>query len=268
MRWVVGDIHGMYAALSGLLEAVARRDAAAHFFFVGDYVNRGPETRAVIELLLALPGASFVRGNHDDVLDLVLHGTCYDPHAAAPDAAAAFGWFMNYGLGNTFSSYGVDYGLLEQAERKPTPQRLRDIAAVVPETHRRFIRGLPAVVEQPDLFVAHAMWDPDEPDAGPPLAERLAASPRHRHRVIWGRYSAEEIRRPKRWTRTGYFGHTPVEAFGPLLHRGRNVPLRGPRIVLLDTGAALSAAGRLSAVCVETSEVLQTDRSGAIVEQP
>src|SRR5688500_8150372 len=106
MRWVVGDIHGMYAALSGLVEAVGRRDSAPRFLFVGDYVNRGPDSRQVIDLLLSLPSASFVRGNHDDVFDLVLHGTCYDAHSAAPDALAAFSWFMNFGLANTFTSYG------------------------------------------------------------------------------------------------------------------------------------------------------------------
>ena len=43
-------------------------------------------------------------------------------------------------------------------------------------------------------------------------------------------------------------------------------PLRGPNIVLLDTGAALGADGRLSAVCAETGETLQVHRSGKTVE--
>jgi hypothetical protein len=267
MRWVIGDIHGMYRALQGLLEAVARRDPDARFLFVGDYVNRGPDSSRVIDLLLSLPDASFVRGNHDDIFDLVLHGSCYDPHAAAPDPVSAFSWFMNHGLANTFTSYGVDYRELEQAERRPTPERLRQITAAVPEPHRRFIRTLPPAVEEPDLFVAHAMWDTDDADVTP-LGAVLRSNSRLRHRILWGRYTADEIRRPKRWTRTGYFGHTPVEVFGPAIHRGRNEPVRGPKIVLLDTGAALTGAGRLSAVCAETAEVVQTDRGGAVVEAP
>jgi hypothetical protein len=267
MRWVIGDIHGMYQALRGLLGAVRAADPAPRLFFVGDYVNRGPDSNRVIDLMLTLTNASFVRGNHDDVFDLVLHGSCYDPHSAAPDPISAFNWFMQHGLANTFGSYGVDYGLLEEAERRPNPQRLRAIASAVPPAHRKFIRDLPPVVEQDDLFVAHAMWDADEPDASPGLAQRLAASPRLRHRLLWGRYSGDEVRRPKRWGRTGYFGHTPVETFGPLVHRGRNVPIRGPRIVLLDTAAALSPHGRLSAVCAETAQVVQVDRSGSVVTE-
>ena len=268
MRWVIGDIHGMYDSLRGLVEAVGRRDASPRLLFVGDYVNRGANSRGVIDLLLGLPNASFARGNHDDVLDLVLHGSCYDPHSAAPDAGAAFSWFMQHGLAHTFTSYGVDHAMLQEAERRPTAQRLREVAAAVPEQHRRFIHALPPVIEEPDLFVAHAMWEPEAPDDAPSVAAELGAKPRLRHRVLWGRYTPDEIRRPKRWKRTGYFGHTPVEAFGPTMHRGQNVPIRGPRIVLLDTAAALSPSGRLSAVCVESGEVVQTDRTGAVVEAP
>ena len=267
MRWVIGDIHGMYDSLRGLVDAVSGRDHSPRFLFVGDYVNRGASSNRVIELLLGLPNAAFVRGNHDDIFDLVLHGTSYDPHAAAPDAISAFSWFMNHGLANTFTSYGVDYAMLEEAERRPTPHRLRDIASAVPESHRRFIRNLPPVLEEPDLFMAHAMWEPAAPDA-PSMAAQLAARPALRHRVLWGRYTPDEIRRPKRWSRTGYFGHTPVETFGPTMHRGRNTPIRGPKIVLLDTAAALSPLGRLTAVCAETAEVVQTDRTGKLVGSP
>jgi serine/threonine protein phosphatase 1 len=266
MRWVIGDIHGMYDALRGLLDAVAKRDGSPRFYFVGDYVNRGPDSRRVIDLLLTLRDARFVRGNHDDVFDLVLHGSCYDPHAAAPHAGAAFSWFMNHGLANTFTSYGVDLAHLEAVARAPTPQRLRELASAVPEAHRRFVRELPPVVEEPDLFVAHAMWNPDDPDDSPGVGAALQASKRLRHQVLWGRYLHHDIRRAKRWTRTGYFGHTPVETYGPAFHRGRNVPLRGPKLVLLDTAAALNAGGRLSAFCAETTELVQTDRRGGMVE--
>ena len=44
MRWVVGDIHGMLRPLRALVDAVTQRDAAARLLFVGDYVNRGPDS--------------------------------------------------------------------------------------------------------------------------------------------------------------------------------------------------------------------------------
>ncbi len=45
--------------------------------FVGAFVNRGPDSRGVIALLMSLPNARFVRGNHDDVFDQVLSGVSY-----------------------------------------------------------------------------------------------------------------------------------------------------------------------------------------------
>ena len=267
MRWVVGDIHGMLRPLRALVDEVRRRDASPRLMFVGDYINRGPDSRGVIDLLLSLPDARFVRGNHDDVFDLVLHGSCYDTQTPAPDAGSAFAWFINHGLEATLTSYGVDYALLLRTAHAPTPENVRRATAAVPEAHRAFFRGLPPVIEDDDAFVAHAMWPVDEPDHVPGVAASLQANRRFRHQVLWGRYSAADLSRPKRWRRTGYFGHTPVQTFGPRVNGGRNVPVRGPQVVLLDTAAALTSNGRLSAVCVETGDLVQADRLGGIVAE-
>ena len=263
MRWVIGDVHGMLDSLRGLLQLVARRDPKAKVVFVGDYVNRGPDSGGVIDLLLSLRGAaSFVRGNHDDVFDLLLHGSGYCNHPSAADRVASFKWFMNYGLADTLLSYGVDLADLEYAASHPSEERIDKLLSTVPEAHREFIRKLSPVFEAPDMFVAHALWDVDEPDERPSLTERLKTGGQSCFKVLWGRYSMKEITRNKRWKRTGYFGHTPVKALGV----EDNVPLRGPKIVLLDTGAALNAHGRLTAVCADTGETIQVDRRGFPVE--
>src|SRR6185295_9952087 len=108
MRWIIGDIHGMRDPLARLLDEVTRVDAAARFYFVGDYINRGPDSKGVIDLLLSLSGAKFARGNHDDVFDHVLNDSYYATNAAMGQRMTAFGWFMEFGLDQTFSSYGVD----------------------------------------------------------------------------------------------------------------------------------------------------------------
>jgi serine/threonine protein phosphatase 1 len=265
MRWVVGDIHGMLRPLKALLDAVRAADRDARFFFVGDYVNRGPDSRGVIDLLLALPDARFVRGNHDDMFDLVLHGQCYNPHPHARDPLAAFAWFVQHGLWETLVSYGEDYEI-ERVARRPTDDGVRALFEAVPQSHRTFVRTLPPVVETADFFVAHARWDPDDPDDRPSIAARLLTRAQLRHGILWGRY-ADELTRTKRWRRTGYFGHTPVETYPPSV-RGKNadnVPIRAPQIVLLDTGVALSPAGRLSAVCADDGRLIQVGRLGEAV---
>src|SRR5437868_265246 len=144
MRWIIGDIHGMLRPLTTLLDAVRRRDAQPQLLFVGDYVNRGPDSRGVIELLLSLSNARFVRGNHDDIFDQVLHGQAYAENATRGDRLAAFQWFMKYGLDSTFISYGLDYAQLQRAAEDPTEQRLEAIVQHVPPRHGAFIRDLPA----------------------------------------------------------------------------------------------------------------------------
>src|ERR1043165_8475603 len=136
--------------------------------------------------------------------------------------------------------------MLESWAERPTSDRMQSLVDAVPETHRKFFRGLPPVIEEEDLFVAHAKWDPYEPDGQ--LTKLLAADDAPRHKLLWGRYSEEEIGATKAWRRTGYFGHTPVYAYAASQTTGDvlMLPIAGHRLVLLDTGAALNAGGRLT----------------------
>lgn len=266
MRWVIGDIHGMFRPLQVLLTAVTSFDRNAHFIFAGDYINRGPQSREVIALLLTLPSAQFVRGNHDDVFDFIVNGASYCdyPFATRQEAVAAY---LECGLDQTFASYGVGPAEIDRAIGSSQPDAVEGLAKAIPQGHRNFFRVLDPVVEYDDVFIAHAMWRCDEPDRmalSPGLEERARRDDALRHRLLWGRFREAEIRCRKPWQRTGYFGHTPV-----LKLRGSrgigNVPLRGPRIVLVDTGAALGPQGRLSAVCIEDGSFLQADPDGKIV---
>src|SRR6266700_1770784 len=113
MRWIIGDVHGMLRPLVTLVNQVRKIDPQGRLIFVGDYVNRGPDARGVIDYLLELKDADFIRGNHDDIFDLVVNGQCYAENAAHDDRIAAFQWFMKYGLDNTLLSYDCDYALLD-----------------------------------------------------------------------------------------------------------------------------------------------------------
>jgi hypothetical protein len=268
MRWIIGDVHGMRAPLERLLEEVSKVDSEARFYFVGDYVNRGPDSKGVLDLLISLAGARFVRGNHDDIFDQVLSSIAYAENGSMGARMVAFQWFMEHGLDNTFMSYGVDYSMLDACRSNPSSRRLEEIVTAVPEAHRNFIRALPPVIEESDLFVAHAKWDPYEPDTLPNLTKPLEGNPIWRHKLLWGRYSEEEIGHTKAWRRTGYFGHTPVYAYAASQKTGEllMLPIAGNRIVLLDTGVALSAAGRLTAFCAEDQTFIQVDHFAKVVK--
>lgn len=110
--FAIGDIHGCIDEVERLLDAL-RLGADDTVCFLGDYVDRGPAARAVIERLIRLrdegPTCIFLKGNHEDMfLAFLGHEGRYG------DA------FIANGGGATLASYGLD-GLSgpEVAERLP-----------------------------------------------------------------------------------------------------------------------------------------------------
>ena len=103
--YVVGDIHGRADLLSLLHQQLARDAASApsgircRVVYLGDYVDRGPDSRAVIDILTAPPALPleqvFLRGNHDDLMLRYLE----DP-LVGPD-------WLPIGGDATLLSYGV-----------------------------------------------------------------------------------------------------------------------------------------------------------------
>ena len=267
MRWIIGDIHGMVQPLATLLLEARKHDPSARFLFVGDYVNRGKDSRSVIELLIRLGAegaARFCRGNHDDVFDLLLNGTCFCDETAATDALRAFDWFMQFGLGNTLTSYGIDAAELRETSRYPTLARVRSLLNAIPESHRQFVRSLQPILGETDFVVAHAFWHPQAANDPGTLQQLLSAEADVRHQLIWHRYAVAEIAGPKWWGRPMFFGHTPVANYG----RSKSIamqPYLGSNIVLLDTGAALAVDGRLTAFCFEAGTYLQAAPDGRLL---
>ena len=91
-----------------------------------------------------------------------------------------------------------------------------------------------------------------------------------RKTATWGRFSPAEVDQQKAWRRRGFFGHTPVDYYGTRSGYsphggGKLIPVVGEKMVLLDTAAALSPVGRLTAFCPETSTYVQADRQGNVV---
>jgi serine/threonine protein phosphatase 1 len=262
MRWVIGDIHGMIRPLEALLRAIPLHDDAPQLLFVGDFVNRGPDSKAVVDLLMSLTSAKFVRGNHDDVFDQVMSGQSYAGRPGEDQRVMAFQWFMQHGLDKTFLSYGVKPSELSRVAQRAKNATLDELATAVPAAHRKWIRELPLVIEGDDFFIAHAKWDVYTGVDDPPISERLDRADMTRYTLLWGRYRLDEIAYDKPWARTGYFGHTPVDSY---TDDEALVPVAGPHIVLIDTAAALVPQGRLTAFCHEKQSYLQADAQGKLV---
>ncbi len=80
--WVIGDIHGMYDPLRMLINHIRyvryETEEDAKLIFLGDYIDRGPCSREVVDLILSLENefeTVCLAGNHEDMLLQFLHGS-------------------------------------------------------------------------------------------------------------------------------------------------------------------------------------------------
>ena len=150
--YAIGDIHGRLDLLTRLLRDVreddARRgDVETTLVFLGDFVDRGPDSAAVMDLLIRLAAdpavdARFLAGNHEEVFGLALAG---DERATR--------LFCRIGGRETAFSYGIvrhDYEAMSHAEVSAGLQ------ALVPARHREFLAALEDMVVIGDYAFVHA----------------------------------------------------------------------------------------------------------------
>jgi serine/threonine protein phosphatase 1 len=182
----IGDIHGCSAALAALLGAINPSELDT-LVCLGDYIDRGPDSRGVLDQLLAVvPRCRLVPllGNHEEMLLTAVR----DPTALRP-------WLANGGV-ETLLSYGW----------APAGPRRR-LADWIPERHWEFLAScLPYHETETHLFV-HAGYVPDLP-----LQEQPGAALR------W-RVTDVRTARPHRSGRVAVVGHTPQRS-GEVLDLG------------------------------------------------
>lgn len=151
--YAIGDMHGQLEEMHRVLALIeADGGVDARVVFVGDYVDRGPDSRGVLQTLLDGQAAgrnwTMLKGNHDRYLSRFLdYGIVHDP-ATRPDLL----WFNpRLGGDKTLSSYGVD------AEDGAPLGPIREAACkAVPQSHRDFLAALPLTHQTGDLLFVHA----------------------------------------------------------------------------------------------------------------
>jgi serine/threonine protein phosphatase 1 len=213
--YAVGDVHGMNDLLGSLLAAIeadaTEQGLPATIVFLGDVVNRGAQTRQVLDRLVAGPTRAgdrwiALRGNHEQLmLDALLAG----------DLATFRRWLKTGGV-QTLASYGC-------VRKKVTPDRARQL---VDPDHVRFLAALPLLHVVGDYLFVHAGVEP-----GVPLQRQDAGT----LMTIRRRF----LKQPHGLPFTVVHGHTPTD--------GR--PSLGPGRIGVDTGAYFT--GILTAVAIE-----------------
>jgi serine/threonine protein phosphatase 1 len=216
--YVIGDIHGrldlLERAIAAIGEDLARYGGEALTVTLGDYVDRGPASRGVIDCLAQNPFPTpyvALKGNHEDMLI----GFLDDPELGMH-------WRMQGGE-QTLQSYGVAVRpLMVGKNNAEAAARLRD---ALPASHLAFLDQLKTSLQHGRFFLCHAGVRP-----GVPLDQQIE------HDLLWIR--GEFLRSRADFGKIVIHGHTPVAEPEVLSNR-----------VNIDTGAF--ASGRLTCIVLE-----------------
>ncbi|NJM34439.1 MAG: serine/threonine protein phosphatase [Rhodomicrobium sp.] len=231
--YAVGDIHGRLDLLDELLSMIAANERSwpaerAFLIFLGDYIDRGPDSAGVIDRLLSgLPDdlqPVFLRGNHEDMMQRCL------------GEPGLIGDWMTYGGMETLQSYGIDlkalrYGEIDAADLS------KQLQEKIPLSHRAFLNSLQVTAELGDYFFVHAGVRPGIALDAQSLEDCL---------YIRGRF----LDYPGDFGKIVVHGHTPAD----------EPEVRSNRIGI-DTGAFFT--GRLTAVCLEGASRIFLGTRGA-----
>lgn len=132
----IGDVHGCRIALDKLLDSIAP-DQDDVVVALGDFVDRGPDSRGVIDRFIELTTQTQffgILGNHEEMMMAVICGAA--PHHE---------WVRHGGI-ETLESYEFDGNL-----------------DFLPPAHNEFLDSLIDYFEYGDYFFTHAAYDPDSP---------------------------------------------------------------------------------------------------------
>lgn len=222
--YAIGDVHGRADLLSKLLDKIETDSASFEkppsIVFLGDYIDRGLQSRQVIDTLLSDRLDSFesyyLKGNHEDALLSFLSDPSFGPKWAA------------YGGRETLVSYGV---------RPPRSlsfniewEEVHDaFLKAIPNTHQALLRSMPTSVQIGGYGFAHAGLRP-----GKKFAEQ------NDHDLMWIR--DEFLNENGTFDVMVVHGHTPVDQ-----------PHNDHRRINVDTGAYFT--GRLTAAKLTGNDV-------------
>jgi serine/threonine protein phosphatase 1 len=228
--YCIGDIHGRLDLLEEL-HGMIRADAATYpgskaIIYLGDFIDRGSQSRQVLELLIEQPLEGFesipLLGNHEQtMLDFL----------EQPQAAAAW---LSFGGQVTLMSYGVGLGRVQLAQQV---ELLRDeLESKLPQSHLQFLRSCRLIHTEGSYCFVHAGIRPG-----------VALEQQAREDLLWIR---DEFVRSRR-------DHGHIVVHGHSI--SEEVEWR-PNRIGIDTGAYSS--GLLTALVLEGSEqrLLQTGR--------
>lgn len=223
--YAVGDVHGCLDLLNALEDKITA-DAAAHdenpvIIMLGDYIDRGDNSRGILEHLSLPPASGTSRiclaGNHEEMFLRFLE-------KPAQNAS-----WLDFGGVETLLSYGVNPKLFAESKLKGKALRY-ELDALIPHEHTHFLKGLHLLIRTGDLVFVHAG-----------IMRDISIDAQLQKDVLWMRSQPDDDHPPY----VVVHGHTPHQEVFKSLQR-----------YCVDTGAYQS--GKLSAVKFLNGEYIST----------
>jgi Calcineurin-like phosphoesterase len=220
--YAIGDVHGRADLVTELFTRIdsdlkAHPTAKSTEVFLGDYIDRGPHSRQVIELLIARQRGRetvFLKGNHEACALQFLK----DP--------AMLSQWKDLGGASTLRSYGVTL----QRDDSHSPHEIGiALRQAMPDSHRNFMQNLKLSFTCGDFFFAHAGARPG-----------ISLQQQSDQDLIWIR--DDFLLHEEYFGKVVVHGHTPT----------REPDLR-PNRINIDTGAY--ATGRLTCMVLEDDQI-------------
>ncbi|NBN63015.1 metallophosphoesterase [Pannonibacter tanglangensis] len=158
LLYAVGDVHGRLDLLQQLEARIAadaeRIGLAPTVVYLGDLVDRGPQSAAILDRAIGPAPAGWTRihlaGNHE----LMMLGFLQNPKAN-------LAW-LDFGGAETLFSYGMSVQDVEQVRKHPG-KAAGTLAVFIPEEHIRFLERMITGVHYPGLLLVHAGIRPGTP---------------------------------------------------------------------------------------------------------
>jgi len=199
--YTIGDMHGYNVCLDLILKRILPLRKGDEIVFLGDYIDRGPDSDKIIDTLMGLIAkygeqVTCLMGNHEYLMGTAFNELDANIHPDAPHPAQI--WLSNGGI-QCLQSYAKRAGLSEDKIQGMTLQRFRSL---IPDSHFEFIRNLFLFYETDNYKFMHAGCDPFE-DLGSQSRDIL----------LWDRslyeYVTKAIFRNKKleWDKTIVCGH-------------------------------------------------------------
>jgi len=225
MIYAIGDIHGCYKTMQALLKKITKFSKENTYYFLGDYIDRGPASKEVLDFLiefrLSNRNVNVLRGNHEQMMiDTYKKGKLED----------SLLWKQN-GSEATLKNFN-------------TPANYLNVSDYIPESYINFAESLPYYIETEKFFLVHAGFNFQNSD---PFSDK--------HSMLWTRDDDYNAKHTK--GKTIIHGHTTL-----MLNQIKEDLKNKTPIICIDSGCVyknIPNYGYLSALNLETMDLISVE---------